>query len=350
MNRVFFQVMALMLLLISCGNNQTTKVERIRYVKTTSVVSMDDYTQTFPGVMQSDRYANLAFRVSGQIINLHVDFGEKVKQGQLIAELDPRDFQLQVEVTKSAYETAKAELERSKRLFAKETVSKQGLEVVENQFNAAKVNYENALNSLKDTKLYAPFTGSIEKRLASNYQRIQSGEPVVKLVDPSDLFVWFTIADDALAKRRNDDFHFTIQFSGLPGKRFEAKVKEVLDISPDGSGVPVLLSIIDKDFKNYKEFIKPGFTCQVILRVTGLAHTGVCLVPLTAVFKDDATDEDAVWIVNGQDSTIRKQVVTCGPLIGTNNVLIKKGIEPKMQVVVAGVYQLAEGQKVVIEK
>ena len=74
-------------------------------------------------------YVKLAFRVSGQIISLPVIEGEKVKKGQLIAAIDPRDIALQYAATKSAYETASAQVERNKRLLSRQAISVQEYEI-----------------------------------------------------------------------------------------------------------------------------------------------------------------------------------------------------------------------------
>jgi hypothetical protein len=72
-------------------------------------------------------------------------------------------------------------------------------------------------------------------------------------------------------------------------------VKEFVDASPDGSGIPVRLAITDKSFNRDVYNIYPGFSCKVILSIdneTGKGYT----VPLSAVFKDLKTDETSVWL------------------------------------------------------
>ena len=141
----------------------------------------------FSGIVEAVEYVKLAFRVSGQIINLPVIEGEKVKKGQLIASIDPRDIALQYAATKSAYETASAQVERNKRLLSRQAISVQEYEISLSNYQKAKSEYELSTNNMRDTKLTAPFDGSIEKRLVENYQRVNSGEGIVQLVNTQHL-------------------------------------------------------------------------------------------------------------------------------------------------------------------
>lgn len=89
-----------------CGQKKEMTAPATRPVKTTIVESRSVIRKDFSGIVEAVEYVKLAFRVSGQIISLPVIEGEKVKKGQLIAAIDPRDIALQYAATKSAYETA----------------------------------------------------------------------------------------------------------------------------------------------------------------------------------------------------------------------------------------------------
>lgn len=143
--------------------------------------------------------------MSGQIINLPVIEGEKVKKGQLIAAIDPRDIALQYAADKSAYETAAAQVERNKRLLARQAISLQEYEISLSNYQKAKSAFELSSNNMRDTKLTAPFDGSIETRLVENYQRVNSGEGIVQLVNTKKLRIKFTIPDAYLYLLRSNE-------------------------------------------------------------------------------------------------------------------------------------------------
>lgn len=118
MKKKYGFMLAVAVLLAGCGQKKETSVITARPVKTTIVESRSIIRKDFSGIVEAVEYVKLAFQVSGQIINLPVIEGEKVKKGQLIAAIDPRDIALQYAATKSAYETAAAQVERNKRLLS----------------------------------------------------------------------------------------------------------------------------------------------------------------------------------------------------------------------------------------
>ena len=102
MKKKYGFMLAVAVLLAGCGQKKETSVITARPVKTTIVESRSIIRKDFSGIVEAVEYVKLAFRVSGQIINLPVIEGEKVKKGQLIAAIDPRDIALQYAATKSA--------------------------------------------------------------------------------------------------------------------------------------------------------------------------------------------------------------------------------------------------------
>lgn len=110
MKKEFGFVLAAAILLAGCGQKKETTTTTARPVKTTIVESRSIIRKDFSGIVEAVEYVKLAFRVNGQIIQLPVIEGQKVKKGQLIAAIDPRDIALQYAATKSAYETASAQV------------------------------------------------------------------------------------------------------------------------------------------------------------------------------------------------------------------------------------------------
>ena len=213
MKKEFGFVLAAAILLAGCGQKKETTTTTARPVKTTIVESRSIIRKDFSGIVEAVEYVKLAFRVNGQIIQLPVIEGQKVKKGQLIAAIDPRDIALQYAATKSAYETASAQVERNKRLLSRQAISVQEYEISLANFQKAKSEYELSANNMRDTKLTAPFDGSIEKRLVENYQRVNSGEGIVQLVNTHNLRIKFTIPDAYLYLLRAKDPRFLVEFA-----------------------------------------------------------------------------------------------------------------------------------------
>ena len=334
------------ILLEGCGQKKEMTVPATRPVKTTIVESRSVIRKDFSGIVEAVEYVKLAFRVSGQIINLPVIEGEKVKKGQLIAAIDPRDIALQYAATKSAYETASAQVERNKRLLSRQAISVQEYEISLSNYQKAKSEYELSTNNMRDTKLTAPFDGSIEKRLVENYQRVNSGEGIVRLVNTQKLRIKFTVPDDYLYLLRAKDATFKVEFDTYKGNIFNARLEEYLDISTDGTGIPVTITIDDPAFDRAVYDVKPGFTCNIRLAsdIAPFIEEKQMNVPLSAVFGDSENKNTYVWVV--KDNRVSRREVTVYSPTGEANLLISKGLKPDETVVIAGVYQLVEGQRV----
>lgn len=296
----------------SCGKTVDNEQEVVKPVKISIAQSSSSLTKDYVGVVESDQVTNLAFKVSGQIINLAVKEGDRVKKGQLIAEIDTRDFILQYEVNKSAYVTAKAQYERFQRLLAKEAVSQQDFEIAETNYEKAKASLENSQNILDDAHLKAPFDGTIEQKKVENFQRVNVGEAIVRLVNTGDLYVKFNMADYNLGILKTGSPVFSVRFNNLSTTFFPARLREYTDISTDGSGLPVSLWVDDAMFKNGTT-IKPGFACDVrVVFNFGDSKKSSVMIPISAVFVDTKTGENCVWVVENNELDLRR--VTLGSL------------------------------------
>lgn len=346
MKKIYLFAISVMLLATSCGHKKEGDVTLIRPVKTATASSQSVIRKDFSGIVEAVEYVKLAFRVSGQVINLPVVEGQRVKKGQLIAAIDPRDISLQYAADKAAYETAAAQVERNKRLLGRQAISVQEYEISVANYQKAKSAYELSSNNMRDTKLTAPFDGSIEKRLVENYQRVNSGEGIVQLVNTQKLRIKFTVPDDYLYLLRAKDVTFKVVFDTYPDTVFNAKLEEYLDISTAGTGIPVTITIKDSAFNRSLYDVKPGFTCKIKLAsdVAPFLEEKLVNIPLSAIFGESENQKTYVWVV--KDNKVSKREVTVYSPTGEANALISTGVQPGETIVIAGVHQLVDGQTV----
>ncbi|MEG1545931.1 MAG: efflux RND transporter periplasmic adaptor subunit [Bacteroides sp.] len=333
--------------LTACGSNEQKSTQTLQPVKVGTVESRTDIRKDFSGIVEAVDFVKLAFRVSGQIIELPIVEGQRVEKGQLIAAIDTRDIALQYAADKASYLTAAAQVERNKRLLSKQAISVQEFEISEANYQRSKSAYELSVNNLRDARLIAPFAGSIEKKLAENYQRVSSGVSIVQLVDTKKLRIKFTIPDNYLYLLQANKMSFGVEFDTYRGKIFNARLEEFLDISTDGTGIPVTLLIDDPKFKQEIPEIKPGFTCSVHLEanIGSLLTEGMTIIPLSALFQSPGNSQTNVWVVSNNNKVNRREVTVYSPT-GDSQVFISKGLSPGENIIVAGVYQLTEGEQV----
>lgn len=329
---------------------ETTPEHYQRPIKVDKVKNLNSYDKEYVGVAMAEQYTAYAFRVPGLVNKTFVDEGTFVKKGTLLAELDPSDFILKLDADKAQYQTAKSTLERNARLLKKQAISQQDYEVSQANFLMAKSAYEYSQNQLKYTKLYAPFAGSIEKKYVETYQKVNQGEPIYKIINPNKLEVRFTLPENEVSVPSKAIFF--IKFDNLPQQEFSAQIKEVVDASVGGAGIPVTLSINDKNFDPKKLDIKAGFACKVKVvidnpnQVSGQNYT---TVPLTAIFaKDGDKHSKFVYILNTKNNTVTSRHVVTYGMIGNDQIIIQSGIKAGETIVIAGVYQIHDNQKVTV--
>ncbi len=339
----------LCLLLFACGETET-KREVIRTVKVANVESSTEIKKDFSGVVEAVEYVKLAFRVSGQIVELPVIEGQKVKKGDLIAKIDPREISLQYAADKASYETASAQLDRNKRLLEKQAVSKQDYEVCVANYEKAKSAYDLSTNNMNDTYLVAPFNGSIERRYVENFQRVNSGEGIVQLVNTNKLRIKFIMPDSYLYLLKNKNHSFSVEFDMFKGRKFNAQIEEYLDISTNRAGIPVSVIIDDAKFDRNVYEIKPGFTCNIHLNsdISSYVQDNMMVIPLSAVFEEAAGSQKYVWVI--ENGKVVKRTIRMESPTGNAHAYISEGVKVGETVVTAGVHQLKDGEAVKILK
>ncbi len=127
---------------------------------------------------------------------------------------------------------------------------------------------------------------------------------------------------------------------------FQAKLEEYLDISTDGTGIPVSITIDDPSFDRDLYAVKPGFTCSIRFTadVGPLVQDSWTIVPLSAVFGESEGKKMYVWVVEGDK--VHKRGITVNAPTGEAQALISEGLKPGEKIVIAGVHQLVEGETV----
>ena len=331
------------LALLSCGKGHRKGDSKPRYVRAERVMMVDYIDRDFAGMATADDAVNLAFKLSGQVLSVDVAKGDYVKKGDILARLDPRDVELQVASDLSQYERARAQEERMKRLLDHDAVSQQEYEAAYAAFVQSRSTYENTQSLLNDTRLRAPFAGVVERTYVDTYQRVQSGQTILRLVNPRSTTVEFTMPEKSLSLLADSTTRYYVVFDNFPKEQFTARLDTYAKTASDASGFPVALKISKTESEKYG--ISPGMTCRVTLRAVDNSPQGVA-VPLSAIYAP-SEGGSYVWVVTADD-TVERRAVVLGDIFGQGMVSVISGVGVGEKVVVAGVYHLKNGQRVKI--
>jgi len=335
------------LLFYSCSTEEATQ-EAIRPVKTMEVSSIYDYQmKDFPAITQETQESQMSFRVAGPLIKLPVDEGQRVRRGQLLAKIDPRDFEVDLIAREAKYEQTKATKERFDILYEKDAVSKNELDLRVANFLQAKSNYENAKNALSDINLFAPFSGFVDKKFVENFEEVRAGQTIVTMVDISVIEIRFYIAENIAVQFRKFA-SASVKFEVYPDIEFNATLKEI-GKKAESEGFPVTLYLDHNNVKEAEYVFGPGMSCFVNLQLgdkPDKEEVGMVYVPFHSLFSEGVDSKPSVWVVDENVMSVSKRQVSVTQMMRQDFVQVVSGLNSGEIIVTAGVSQLREGQKV----
>ena len=352
----FFGVplLAAALLLTACSKPAPSE-EPVRSVRVVTVGA--DHIQSnaeYAGEVRARVESRLGFRVAGKMIRRQAELGQRVKAGDVLAQLDPQDYRLSAEAAKASLgaaqtnrDLAAADYKRYKDLYEKNFISGAELErrdaalkSAQAQFDQAQAQSSGQSNQAAYTALVADVSGVVTSVDAEPGQVVAAGTPVVRIAQDGPRDVVFSVPEDKIALIK-------------PGSAVEAKawgstaalngaVREVA-----ASADPVTRTFAVKVGMDAKDALALGTTVTVNPKGLDRSAQQVIKLPTSAFFQD--AGKAAVWVLDTGTMTVRSQPVQIATADG-NDVVVVAGLKPGMQVVSAGVHVLSPGQKVTIYK
>ena len=323
--------------------------EPIRAVKVLQVGASDlALSSSYAGEIKARVESRLGFRVGGKLVARHVELGQKVRAGQLLAEVDAQDYRLSVDAAKaqlSAAQTnrdlAAADFKRYKELRDKEFISGAELERRESSLKAAQAQLEQAQaqlsgqgNQLSYSKLVADKAGVVTSIDAEVGQVVSAGMPVLRLAQEGQRDVVFAVPEDKVAQLRLGQ---AVQVQ--PWGSAQAQAASIYEIA--ASADPVTRTFAVRASLSNPQ-IALGSTATVLLQNPGAGSKAITL-PTTAIRQEGG--KSMVWVLDPASMTLRGQAIEIANVQG-NDVVVKSGLEVGQQVVAAGVHVLSPGQKV----
>ncbi len=136
---------------------------------------------TFPAVAAAADKSSLSFRIQGEVTRIAVGPSDFVKKGQLLAELDPTDYQLEVDDAQAKYNVADSQYRRSAKLVDKGFLAQSQFDELRAQRKIAQARLKLAKLNLTFTKLTAPFDGVISRVPIEQFENVQVGQQVMNI-------------------------------------------------------------------------------------------------------------------------------------------------------------------------
>lgn len=339
MNKVLYVVIVtVMILTISCKNEEEHSADTAKLVKVTKVSGQQNVEYlTFNGNVKEKSLTMLSFRVGGPLVNVNVKEGDYVHEGDVLAKIDQRDYNIQLANAKAQFEQVRSEYERYKELYEKEKIPANTYEKVESGYKMAKAGYENALNQLNDTKLKAPISGYIHQKLVENYATVGAGHPVVSIIDISKLEIIIHVPENQVLNiEKCQNYSVSVKNANV----FDLPVK-LLSVN-EKTGKDGLFEVKFILENRDDLHIYPGMTAEV--KIACREEKNSILISSDAVLEKN--NSTYVWLYNPSEQTVQLNEVVIASLKPEGKLEVIKGLSNGDQVIASGVHTLFEGQKV----
>lgn len=317
-------------------------------------------TQTMDGAAGSSSYSysgevrgryesQLAFQVSGKIMKRHVELGSIVKPGDILMEIDAKDIKQDLNIgsasvysAESQLTLAESNLERYRKLYEANAVSRAQLDQYQNAYEAAKAavmqasaQYTQRANQLDYSVLTAGQGGVVSSINVEAGQVVSAGQAVVTIVQDGEREIEINVPEN-----RIEDIHkegnINVTFWALPNVNTPGKIREISPIADKVSRTyKVRISLI-----NPPQEVKLGMTATATVAATSNREPQF-YVPVSAIYQNG--QQPSVWVVN--DGVVTLRHVTVG-VFGKDSVQVLSGLKPGDVVMIAGVHKVREGQRV----
>ena len=356
-----FGLLLVAFVLAGCGE-ESAPPKPPRSVKALQVVEPSTLTRdSFPGRAAAGQQVNLSFRVAGPLIEFPVQVGDRVEAGQLVARIDPTDYQSalsglegQLQAAQAAADRAQADFDRVDRTYRQDpgATSEMALDRARQLRNStaatvrsARATVQGARDQLGYTSLVAPFAGEVVETYVENFETIVAMQPILRIVDPSRIDFTISVPENQIVYAPYVT-GASVTFDALPGVEVPAVIKEIgKEASQATRTYPVTLAMDQPEGTS----ILPGMAGEALIEgdlPEDSAQLGI-QIPTTALFAEDDVQKSYVWVIEPDTNRLQRREVETGSL-SEYGILIASGLEAGEWIVVAGASLLSEGEEVKI--
>lgn len=352
-------LLAATLMIGACSKIDDTAEERLRPVRYVTVSDASVFRdRSFSGTSKSSRESRLSFKVSGTAVNVPVQIGQRLNEGDLIAEIDSASYVLQTQQAQASLVEAQANdrratanYERTKGLYANDNASLNDLESARAQAESSRAVVASASKALEIARLnvsYTKLTADTDCSIASLdievNENVASGQQVAA-VSCGDEFEVNLDLPESLIGSVDETTPVSVRFGSIPDQVFAGVISEVAVASGAGSAAfPVVIKITGSH-----PSLRSGLAADVTFQFDSTAAQGGVVLPVTAVINDP--DGTFVFVADpaevAEEAVVSRRAVTLGEL-SQSGIEIVDGLEIGDRVVVAGISVIRDGQRVLI--
>lgn len=328
----------ILLAIASCKNKEKeVQKEQQIPVKVVSIALNDiDGQRKYIGSVEESAITQLSFQVAGNVKQILVSEGSRVKAGQIIATLDKSRYQKAYEVAKSQKKQAKDAYQRLKIIYDNKSLPEIKIIEAQSLLEQAEAAESIALKDVEDCNLRSPYSGVIGTKGIDLGANVAAGMPIFTVLKIEKIRVKVSIPENDINDLKiggDADIYVKTLDKSYAGKIIEKGVVA----NPYSRAYTVKIDIL-----NGKNELLPGMDCNITFKSNKV--TGYSL-PIS-VIQISARNERYVWKVN-KDNTVLKQSVKIGELT-SDGVVVLEGLGEGDRIVTEGFQKIFEGSKVIV--
>jgi membrane fusion protein (multidrug efflux system) len=334
-------LLAIPVFMASCNkreSNSTTSSSNTIPVVTT-VIHKDSLLKkiTLSGNVEGNKTVKLGFMVAGKINSIHVQEGQSVTQGQLLATLDGESYAVAKELADIQVNQASDEYDRLKLMYERNSISESDFKKIDYALQGAKAQQKLHTKNYNDTRLTSPISGILLKRLNEAGEIVASGMPILVISDISKVKVNAYIPENQLSAIRFGQK--TDIYIGALDKQFEGIISEV-----GGAADPTTRAFTIKiEVENPGNLIRPGMIAEAQFN-SPLASEALA-IPASAILR---TPDGKSYIYVVDNGKAFKRNISLGALMG-NDMEVISGLTEGETIVSGGAQKLTNGSAVSVQ-
>ncbi len=307
----------------------------------------ETWTATLEAVasLRSFRGITVRAELEGRVTRLAFESGAKVREGDVLVELDASTETAQLAGLEAQARLAALSLERARELRRSGTNTPADLDFAENTAAQTLAAIEVLRSTLAKKRIVAPFSGRLGIRAVNPGQFLSKGDAIVELESADPIYADFGVPQQELP-RLQPGLEVRLQADAYPGRTFPGRIETTSPRVRDDTRNVAVRAV----FANAAEELRPGMFARVSIILP--ETTSVLVLPASAITYSPYGD--SVYVVEsettpeGKREVVRQRFVEVGPRRG-DQASIRKGLKAGDRVVVAGQMKLRNGAAVRID-
>jgi RND family efflux transporter MFP subunit len=289
------------------------------------------------GTVESDNNILIPAQNSGIVKSIHVKLGDRVRKGQLLAELDGSILEASILELENSLQLATTIYERQERLWKKNIGSEIQYLQAKNNKESLEKKMETLQEQYKLTKIHSPINGTVDDVQIKEGEMAAAGRGTIRIVQLSRLKVTATLSENYISRvKRNDVVQIEIPVAGVELERAINAVSQVIDPNNRTFAIEIDLPASEKN-------IKPNMLA--VVTINDYTNSEALIAPQNIVQKTStehflfaAIQENGRWVAS-------RRVVQTGQSYN-DRIEILSGLEPGEHMIISGFQNLADGQGV----